>query len=265
MDDTAIRDLAARLQQPMDVTLDAERRVIVAPPGWDVHDLATYLPPPPRIQQRVELLTLDSFTSYLDTFALEDSAIFADESAAEYRAVLDYHGESGRRAHCDHVVTYSCPPSDQWRAWKWMNGKPMGQIDFARFLEDNLPDVAQPPAAEFLKIILAFHAHKSASFVSETRLENGETKLRYEETIRNESRQGDIAFPDGFQLQIPIFVDGPRFPVSCRLRFRITEGKLSLWYEIVRPMEVFRAAVKEVSDHIRKTLPDFWFWSGKRV
>jgi uncharacterized protein YfdQ (DUF2303 family) len=249
--------------KPQRIVLGDEHQIVVLPNDWRVHDIASSLPPPDRIQQDVTLLTLDAFTSYVAKFKDDTSAIFADETSAQYEAVLDYHS-TALRGDSDHVARYACPQSDQWTLWKSYNTKPMTQVDFARFLEDNLPDITTPPAADFLQLVLQLQIHKAASFVSDTRLDNGQTKLRYEETIRNDTKQGDLQFPDSFKIGVAVFVDGPRYEVKCRLRYRLDESKLRMWYELERPMDVFRAAVKAVSDQVKKTLPTVPFWAGKR-
>lgn len=270
MDQEALKVLVDRVAPPpKEIVLDAEHRVLMLPQGWQVHDVSRYLPPPGRIQQEVDLLTLDAFTGYVAQFKTGNSTIFADESAGEYDAVIDYHvaapAEGGNpRGNCEHVASYTCPQSDQWNLWNGNDRKSMTQVEFARFLEDNLPDVVSPPSADLLRLVLQLQIHKSADFVSDTRLQDGQTKLRYEETIRNESKQGDLQFPDSFVIGVPVFVDGKRYAVKARLRYRLEESKLSLWYELERPLDVFRTAVKEVSEQIRKALPDVAFWAGKR-
>jgi uncharacterized protein YfdQ (DUF2303 family) len=262
-----IESLASRLSVPQKIDLDAEHAIALVPEGWGVQDISNLLPPPSRIKQGIELLTLDAFTGYVAKFKTADSAVFADESAARYEAVLDYHhaGVGSERGTCDHIARYTCPQSDQWKLWTGKSGSAMSQVDFARFLEDNLPDITTPPAADFLALVLQLQIHKAASFVSDIRLDNGQTRLRYEETIRNDTKQGDLQIPDAFVINAPVFVDGARYALKCRLRYRLDESKLRMWYELERPVDVFRAAVKEVSDKVRKTLADVSFWAGKRT
>lgn len=255
--------------RPDHIQFDAENQIVVAPPGWTIQDIAELLPLPARIQQEVTLLTLDSFVDYVAAFKQGNSVIFANEVAASYEAILDYHTAPVDpnvvpRGPCDHIASYDCPQSDPWILWTAHSGKAMSQVEFARFLEDNLPDIASPPAAEFLQLVLKLQMHKAASFVSDIRLDNGQTQLRYEETIRNDTKRGELSLPDAFGLGISVFVDGPRYAVKCRLRYRLDESKLRMWYELERPADVFRAAVKEVSDTVRKKLPGVPFWAGKR-
>lgn len=269
MDAEAITELVASVKGAEHIDLGLEHRVIVAPRGWAVHDISKTLPPPPRIRQHVELLTLESLVSYVEVFVNADSAIFANETDAKYEVVLDYHHqnqdvEEGRGA-CDHIARYACPRSDAWQIWTLNDGKPKSQLDFARFIETNLIDIVKPVSADMLQIVLNLQVHKTAEFKGDLRLDSGGTKLSYDETVRGSARVGDLTIPDMFQLAVPVFVDGTRYELNARLRYRLDEGKLSLWYELVRPMDVYRAAVKAVSDSIRKQLTDVSFWIGKRM
>jgi uncharacterized protein YfdQ (DUF2303 family) len=257
--------------KPERVVLGPEHQILMLPNDWSVHDISKHLPPPDRIRQNVTALTLQAFIDYVTTFVTEHSVVFADESQAQYEAVLDYHPATDveaytRRGTSEHVAKYACPKSDQWVLWTASNGKQFSQVDFARFLEDNLVDVAKPPAADLLQIVLQLQVKKAVEFTSDLRLDNGQTQLSYEEKIRgtSETKRGNMQIPDGFTINISVFVDGPRYPVNARLRYRLEEAKLRMWYELERSNDVFRAAVKAVSDGIRKELPDVAFFAGKR-
>ncbi len=265
MDAEAINAVVHNIKGAELKEFDDEHAIALLPPGFSAVDISKYMPPPDRIKQRVELLNVESLVAYVLRYKVTDSVIFANEDAASYQAVIDYHEESGAHLNCDHIASYLCPRSDQWNVWTSLSGKARTQVELARFIEDNLPDVVRPVGADMMKIVLQLQVHKAANFQSETRLDNGEVQFRYEETIRGASKVGDLSIPDSFQIGIPVFVDGPRYPINCRLRYRLDEGKLSMWYELERPAEVFRVAVKEVTASIKKDLPDLPFWIGKRA
>jgi uncharacterized protein YfdQ (DUF2303 family) len=265
--DDAATLLDRAVARPQTIDLGPEHRLALMPADWAVQDLSKFLPPPERIRQRVELLTLESFIAYAAAFKDSESAILADETNAQYEAVLDYHlASEGMRGTCEHIAKYTCPKSDPWQIWSAASGKRFTQVDFARFLEDNLPDITKPVAADLLQIVLKLQIIKSAEFESDIRLDNGQTQLTYLEKIRNSSdtKRGEMKIPDSFTLAIPVFVDGAKYPLKARLRYRLDEAKLSLWYELERPNDVFRAAVKGVSDSIRKGLEGVAFYAGKR-
>lgn len=255
MDGQAMEKLFDAARGSIGVTkFSDEHALALLPEGFNVRDLREMLPPPPRPQERIELLTVDSFAEYVLKFGQPSTAAFADETKAEYRAVLDYHSGPGVRGHCDHVALYKCPPSPEWKAWTQNDGKPLAQAEFARFIENNLPDMLNPSAAEMLQMAISIAVKKDASFAQDIRLANGQVQLRYEETIRGTSNAGDLTIPDHFRISIPVFLDRERQPIDCRLRYRIDGAKLVIWHEIVRRELVYLEAVRDVTKSIREKL-----------
>lgn len=260
MDQKAIEAILGAIRAPVMVELDEEHRFALVPENMKAVDLKPYLPPPARIKQAVELLSVPAFLEYLARYATIDSLIFANESAAEYAAVLDYHpkittaGEASNRGQQSHVAHYRCPQSDQWKIWNGTNGKMTGQEEFASFIEANLRDIVTPPGADMLQLCLQLQVHKSAAFESGIRMDNGQVQFRYVETIKGttNTKAGDLEIPTEFTLQLPVFVDGTVFLQGARFKYRMTEGKLSLGYELIRPLETFTAAVKQVTTEIVK-------------
>lgn len=243
-----------------------EKQFAFVPQGWSVHDVSQFLAPPARIKQKVELLNLPSLVDYVNAYKGDSTVVFADESQALYDVVIDYHGKAGSRGEKDHVARYTCPQSDQWKAWIGQNGpeRKQTQADFGKFIEANLVDIVRPPGADMLQIALSLQVHKSAKFESDLRLDNGQTQFGYTEEIRGTQKGGSLAIPDMFQLGLQVFIDGDAYALDARLRYRLDDGKLWMWYELVRPNDVYRTAVKAVSDNIRRGLPDVRFWIGKR-
>ncbi|MGE4078916.1 MAG: DUF2303 family protein [Reyranella sp.] len=168
------------------------------------------------------------------------------------------------RGTCDHRAVYDCPASEEWKIWTAFNGKARAQPEFARFLEDNLPDVIAPPSADMLRIAMTLQVKKDVNFESDLRLDNGQAQLRYEETIRGTTRNGDLVIPDQFTISIPVFEGTPRVPIQARLRYRLADQKLSMWYDLVRPEVVKREAVQAVTREIAAGLDGFSIYLGRR-
>ena len=126
----------------------------------------------------------------------------------------------------------------------------MTQVDFARFLEENMPDVVEPNSAELLQVALTFEAKKSVEFSSGVRLNNGQIQFQYDEVVRGTAQKGTIEIPEQFVLGIPIHVNGPAYRIPVRLRWRLQEGKVVFWYEIVRPHRFIEDALKEIRERV---------------
>jgi uncharacterized protein YfdQ (DUF2303 family) len=256
MDSDTVITLSRLALQPQIHKLDEEHQFMSVPESMSVRSIKEFLPPPDRIKQRVELLSVDSFCAYLERYATGDSLIFADEPNAKYDCVLDYHpgklsvDAPSSRGHADHVVAYTCPQSDPWKLWNQVNGVYFGQVEFAEFVEQNLKDILRPSSAELMQVALELRVHKTAHFQSDIRLDNGQVQLRYEEEIRSETKQKDLVIPTELELALPVFVDGPRYGISARFRYTMTEGKLKMGIQLIRPKDVYNAAVKEVTKAI---------------
>jgi uncharacterized protein YfdQ (DUF2303 family) len=270
MDDTFVQALQRALEGPeVEIhKLDEDHQFITGPEHLVVRSLKEFLPPPSRIKQRVELISVPAFLEYVTRYQTPESLVFANEPDASYEAVLDYHGESdvepGQRGWCDHLAFYRCPQSDAWKIWNLANGKMMDQVTFARFIEDNLKEVVEPFAADLLQLCLNLNIHKAATFESDIRLDNGQTRFRYAEEIRGATKTGDIDIPTMLGLQMAVFVDGAVYGQAARFRYRMSDGKLTLGFELIRPLETYTAAIKQVTREIDEGLENVGVVLGLR-
>lgn len=104
-----------------------------------------------------------------------------------------------------------------------------------------------PTAAEFLELAQNFQATKAVNFASGTRLGNGQNQLVYEETIQARAgERGQLEIPETFTLGIPVFEGDAAYSLIARLRYRIQDGKLVLWYDLDRPHKIIDDAVKQL-------------------
>lgn len=236
-----------------------ESPVAIVPDGFKVESLAPLLlARPRRYGATIHLGDVDSFVRYVK----EHTARFVDDDDVE--ATMYYTVEPARFTHIfndhsgagpdwrDYRAIYTCPPSPEWRTWFGNNGKQKTQADFARFIEDNLPDVVAPPAADMLELSRTLEARKAVNFASSTRLSNGATELQYTEEITGTSQKGKMQVPDEFTIGIPVFKNGPGYRIICRFRYRLEGPRLLLWYEMVRPHKILEDAIKQVREQIEE-------------
>jgi len=215
---------------------------VVVPEGYEVKTLEHLKQQPTRRFGSVTLRDTASFIEFVNSEKGEASRIYGAYQPPGFVAVLNDHNRALGPGWKDHRAVYSCPV-----AWKAMDGKPMNQEQFAQFIENNLPDIANPPAAEMLEISRSLEAKKKVNFASGLRLSNGENQLTYEEQIEGTASKGQLKVPELFTIGIPVLEGGARYGVEARLRYRIADGgKLGMWYELVRPHKIIEDAVGEV-------------------
>lgn len=223
----------------------------VVPKGYELASLEDYLARPLRVRQNVALDDAESFIEYIKAYRLsERTRVFFNQEQGEFLAVLDYHGNSIAPEWCAHRARFKAQQSVEFSTWMGMNRQPMDQLQFARFLEDNQVDVVKPDGAVLLEIALTFETKKDVEFASGVRLQNGQIQFKYNEVVRGSAQSGTLEIPDEFKLGIPVHVGGPKYEIPVRLRWRLKEGKVVFWYEVVRPHRFLEAALKEIRERI---------------
>ena len=138
-----------------------------------------------------------------------------------------------------------------------MNSRPMRQAEFAAWIEDQLPDIAEveglPTGTQMLEMALNFEAKQDMRFKSAVRLQSGGVNMEYVSTDDGATIERMRVF-DRFSVGIPVYWGCARFRVDARLRYRTTEGKLQFWYELIRPARVAEAAATDLISRLKTTL-----------
>lgn len=206
-----------------------------------------------RIEETVELDTVESWLDYWKKHSDSTGAAFFDLRNARLEGVIDYHDFSGDYANwCKHRVIYQCPQTPEWKRWSNNSGVSMNQQVFARFIEDAVPDITEPSGADMLEIASSLQAHNKVNFRQAIRLDNGETQFTYEENIEGKAgAKGQLKIPQIIRLGIRLFEGGPGYEIEARFRYSIKDGHLAMWYDLVRPERVHEAAVLEIYEQIK--------------
>jgi uncharacterized protein YfdQ (DUF2303 family) len=217
---------------------------------------------PERIEQAVSVLDAASFCEYFSHFKDPDSRVFAYEPNITVVGVVDYHevdpaiGDGGPSPRwCSHVVTLTLQQSEQWKTWFGSNNKQFTQQAFAEFLEQNAMDITKPSPAAVMDVARDLEGSTECEFGAGVRMRDGSVKFKYTETTKATVGGSELQVPDAFLIGIPVFVGGPPVEVECLLRFRVSkEGKLTIFYTLVRPEEAKRQAFLQQRNAIEESL-----------
>src|SRR5580700_2862412 len=113
----------------------------VVPKGYEIAPLEEFLPRPLRVKQHLALQDTDSFIAYVNDFKTPGGTrVFFNGVSESFSAVLDYHDSPDEAAWCGHQADFKPRRSIEFTTWMGSDRKTMTQVDFARFLEENLPD-----------------------------------------------------------------------------------------------------------------------------
>lgn len=223
----------------------------VIPQGAELRPLTDLiLKTPLRKKASVSLTDAAGFIKYVNEYGGADTVIFTNGDTGEYTAVLDYHARAdGAPAWMEHRAKLRLAPTKEWLTWTGMDKKVFTQVQFAEFLESNLPDIAEPSGATILEAALNLSSKRDVSFKSATRLSDGTSQFLYEET---DATKGGIKLPEEFVLGLKPFEGMTAYRVGARLRHRIKEGALTFFYELVRPHLIVKDAIEATTKVIEQ-------------
>ncbi|MGJ8524300.1 hypothetical protein LMG33818_000008 [Halomonadaceae bacterium LMG 33818] len=238
------------------------QNAIILPDGYHVEDLEEFKESPRRVSGRIELIEASSFVKYVKRYASESTIIKADVNRERFVSVFDYHKDADSAGWEGHIATYDCPVSEQWKRWTGKNGEKMTQQSFAEFIEANQLDIQTykdegPSSLQMLEVSRNLQANKKVQFKSSIDLSNGDVGFEYQATTEgvSGSAKGKIDVPKEFFIIIPVYEGDAAYPIKARLRYRISDGVLALWYELVEPKDVQRDAFKTTLETIEKEIP----------
>lgn len=236
----------------------AARESIIVFPDKTIKSLAELIEAasanPFRKRAEVSLTELESFTNYVNAHKSASTHIFANigASSATFAAIIDYHqmGAAGEARWASHVARLHLQVTPEWAKWAGLNAKPIPQVAFAEFLEDNQLDIVDPAAAELIEIAQFLEGKKNVAWKSGRKLQDGSIDFAYSEEIvvSGTSSRRDDAFkmPGLFTLRLRPFPGGEHVNVTCRLRYRIGEdGKLVFIFLMNQPERLIEASIND--------------------
>lgn len=141
------------------------------------------------------------------------------------------------------------------------NGKPMEQLDFARFLEDHAAELTAPMDGErdiyerlfkerfatpsdLLALSRGLEIHVGAKVKRAERLQTGERTIEFVEEHMNANGE-KVEIPGIFIVSVQAFVDGEPVRIPARLRYRLQGGIISWFYQLYRWEFFIRERVQE--------------------
>lgn len=249
-------DAGAALASPKTATETGS--FVLLPDDYSVHSLEELLPTPNRKRGTKRLNSAESFIDYIKLHITEDTQIYGDITLRPRFVVVFNDDGKHVPGWGDFKAHFECPLSIEWRQWDGNDKKVMKQAEFADFIERNSVDIIEPSPADMLEISRTLEAKKKVNFASGIRLANGQQELLYEEEIRGTASKGKLEIPETFKIGIEAIVGGGAYSIECRLRYRIQDANLLMWYEMVRPHKVLEdaanAAWKEIEEKTGKKI-----------
>jgi uncharacterized protein YfdQ (DUF2303 family) len=259
--------LARELPSPGILRTDPDRpevMTVAVPKGFEVKELdfEKHLPAPRRAKATATLTDAASYGAYVKRHANLSTMAWCEFNpqnfALKFTSVIDEHAldAPGWR---EHKALFEPDMSAEWKAWKVGNRVVMGQVEFAEWLESHADDITTaeglPTAADMLTMATNFVATQDNALKSAVRLQSGGVSLTYVCDADKGTTESMKIF-EKFGIGIPVFHGCPAWQITCRLKYRIQQGKVVFFYDMVRPDTTHKAASLELIEQVRGLLGD---------
>lgn len=230
--------------------------LLVVPDGYeavfpDSDEAEKWLAKPVRKRGTFSFADVDSFIRYFMEHATPDSRIDAhiSDTGIGFTGHVNFHGKEP--SWNDHNCVVQMRPTHEWSVWCNSNNVAMSQTKFAQFLEDNADMFVDPPGAQLSELVTTLEGKSHVDFSQAVKLQTGAVNLKFTETIELKGgvagpQSGDMQIPKTLKVSIAPFEGTPRYEIMARLRFRIQDRKLTLWYEAVAPHLVVRTIAADL-------------------
>lgn len=244
-------DLGAGVPKAVPVIIDPQNRSVSAA----TQIVEAFRTKPASKRGTATALTLQSFIDLTNRHKTDHSAVFAntDWKGPGFSAVIDYHDKerAGPADNLKHRIRYDFPLSEEWKAWVAQNGEPMGQGDFAAFLEDRIADLTAPndhervtlerdfdtkiaTPAQLIQLSRGLSINVASAVKNIVNLATGEASIQFDEQHTDGNGQ-PIKVPGLFMLAIAPFFMGEKITIPVRLRYRKTGQGILWFYQLYRP------------------------------
>lgn len=250
--------LATSLAGALNFRQHGDATFAVLPEGYALQDITATIekaaPERNRAQGTVTLGDIDSMLAYCTDQASEDRGyIYADPDTRSITAVFNDQRDAGFHGWRDHRAHFVAQLTPECKKWLEFNAKPMGQAEFAEFIEDNFTDLNGQDAQTLLSVATTIQAATGINFSSARRLQDGQVQLTYNEVIDAKAgADGALKIPQTFTLGLRIFKNGDGYKLTARLKYRLISGNVKFWYELERPERAIEDAFTGYVNTVRE-------------
>lgn len=199
----------------------------------------------------------DSFTKYVKDYANEaESRLFASLKDLRLGCAIDYIRKCNSPSEaidgeCKHCADYALEETEDFKAFKEIDGKTIEQPEFIAFLMERAHCFASPDQATILEIATKLEVKNNVTFSGKERSNDGGINLTYREDVDARiGTSGKIKVPDFVELELQAFEGGEKMKLRARFFFKLQSGAVLFQVKILNLRETILKNFREVCDKI---------------
>jgi uncharacterized protein YfdQ (DUF2303 family) len=246
--------------------------------GYEVKSLKPlldeYASAPDRREGTASLHTLDALIAHVNRAKDENSVAFVDglSQSPSITVVYDYHapGQDTGARFGRYRAQYAFPVSEEWQAWRRVDGQELGQAAFARFIDEHLADIADPNdagekatklskltgrdyagASRLVELASGLEVNVKNRVANAVNLSTGELSLTFAEE-HSDTKGAPLRVARAFLIAVPVFRNGDLYQIPVQIQYRVKDGAVLWTLRLHQPQRCVDDAVGEAAAKLRE-------------
>jgi uncharacterized protein YfdQ (DUF2303 family) len=181
-------------------------------------------------------------------------AVYGDLYSTTITAVIN-PGTADYPGWDDHRGALTLKRHPRWDRWRAIDGKVIGQAQFAGHVQLCASDFVAPAAADVLEIAETLTLNVGAKVSSAQRMRDGQRRIIFDETV-DATAGGDLAveIPETITLRFPLFDGAEPEEITARLMYRKVDGGVGFAVQFVDPDEKERTTFATLTNQVAEAL-----------
>lgn len=243
--------------------------VLVGPSNMNAQVLHSLMARPMRINHHFTTTDYASFTAYIARFSPSTDGqehfccLSGDGKGPGLQAhyIFDGHSSDGTPGNREHSASFIPATSVEWERWTSNSGRLLTQSEFAEFIENNIPDIHvpkddkdSPSGGAMLSMAKELQLTSSMEVDSRVDRASGGVSFQFIEKVEGKQAGKKITVPTHFYIAIPMHTGGPAYVVKVLFRFRRSEQKVKMEYELFRHHKLYESALDTLQAALGESL-----------
>jgi uncharacterized protein YfdQ (DUF2303 family) len=203
----------------------------------------------------VRVADVESFAYMVERENIPETTIVrADMNNRNFVAIINFAEDGKIAGFEDRTISLSLVRTLEFGRWMANNRERMTQLQLADFLEENLENIVEPPAAEMIEMISNLKVKRNAQYHSVIDTNTGAQSLSFSETIKGETVNGSMDFRSKFKIAITPYIGSKPYEIECNVRFSVGEERLRIFFNMINIAKIEEHAFDAENTKVRDAM-----------
>ena len=231
--------------------------VVALPDHFRMVDLEKYLENPVRLRGMYSTSSLAEFVKYTKEELDEHARVFVSDTGSQAKCIFDF-GNSDEPGNCDHKAVLELKKTAPFKALEAINGKPVGQKDWAEWIEDMrdyITEIDDPSGGSIAALITKVRSIKIDQ-IRESGSDVGDYKAARSELESIEAKSNHGELPNLILFTCSPYHELPEQTFKMRMSIMTIPNDIRFRIQVISMEEREEETAKNFEKLLVNSLPD---------